>query len=524
MASISNERVATDLTTTLMHDVGRGVKARQLNEQRVPQARWMEIKTILASPDIAYDPKNPGAKVLIGALGDHLIGIDDNRHLMTVAGSRAGKSVGLVSNLMFYRGSVLVTDPKGELANLTAARREKLGQKIHVLDPFNKGTAELAKYQASYNPMDILDLESESILEDAAQIAEALVVSSPDQKDPHWDESARNFIEGVILYVATADRHSHERNLITVRRLLASALVPGTSAEEERAPKKRGAKSELYELMLRSAQELDVDQATAPIAHALRAAALDFFEKGESEIAGVLSTVNRHTKFLDYPAFRRVLQDSSFDLGELKRDPAGVSIYLCFPATRAELSKRWMRLFVNQLLDAMEREKAVPPAPVLVCLDEFPVLGHMRQLETAAGLIASFDVKLWFILQDWSQVKALYGERWETFAGNAGILQFFGNNDMATAEYISRRLGKAQVEVFRRGEVAQDQSEKGLSGRSQSIELYDLITADEVMRTFARSDPQKRQLVLWAGKHPMILERVEHYNKSGPLVRYLSKS
>ncbi|PZQ75297.1 MAG: hypothetical protein DI530_17530 [Sphingomonas sp.] len=321
----------------------------------------MEFKTILSNTDIAYDPKNPGTKVLIGRLGDHLIGIDDNRHLMTVAGSRAGKSVGLISNLMFYRGSVLVTDPKGELANLTAATREKLGQKIYVLDPFKKGEAALAKYQASYNPMDILDLESESILEDAAQIAEALVVSSPDQKDPHWDESARNFIEGVILYVATADKHGHERNLITVRRLLASALVPGEPAGDERTSKKRGAKSELYELMLRSAQELDADEGTAPIAHALRAAALDFFEKGESEIAGVLSTVNRHTKFLDYPAFRRVLQDSSFDLGELKRDPAGVSIYLCFPATRAELSKRWMRLFVNQLLDAMEREKAKPP-------------------------------------------------------------------------------------------------------------------------------------------------------------------
>ena len=65
---------------------------------------------------------NPGKKVLIGALGNQLIGIEDDRHLMTVAGSRTGKSVGLISNLMFYRGSILATDPKGELARLTVGR------------------------------------------------------------------------------------------------------------------------------------------------------------------------------------------------------------------------------------------------------------------------------------------------------------------------------------------------------------------------------------------------------------------
>lgn len=41
------------------------------------------------------------------------------------------------------------------------------------------------------------------------------------------------------------------------------------------------------------------------------------------------------------------------------------------------LCNRWLRIFINQLLDAMERDKTTAAAPVLVCLDEFPVLGHM---------------------------------------------------------------------------------------------------------------------------------------------------
>ena len=61
----------------------------------------------------------------------------------------------------------------------------------------------------------------------------------------------------------------------------------------------------------------------------------------------------------------------------------------------------------------------------------------MRQIEDAAGQIASYGVKLWPILQDLGQLKALYKERWETFMGNAGVLQFFGNNDLTTLEWIS---------------------------------------------------------------------------------------
>jgi type IV secretion system protein VirD4 len=145
----------------------------------------------------------------------------------------------------------------------------------------------------------------------------------------------------------------------------------------------------------------------------------------------------------------------------------------------------------------------------------------MKVLETAAGLIASFGVKLWVILQDWSQGKALYGDRWETFAGNAGVMQFFGNNDLATTEYISKKLGKTQVEVISTGDIAQDQQEKGVSGRSENIQIYDLLTSDEITRLFSRDDRLKRQLILWAGKHPIMIERVEYFNLNGPLAKYL---
>ncbi len=50
------------------------------------------------------------------------VGHDDDRHILTVAGSRAGKGVSLiVPNLLFWPGSVIAIDPKGELATVTAS-------------------------------------------------------------------------------------------------------------------------------------------------------------------------------------------------------------------------------------------------------------------------------------------------------------------------------------------------------------------------------------------------------------------
>lgn len=61
---------------------------------------------------------------------------------------------------------------------------------------------------------------------------------------------------------------------------------------------------------------------------------------------------------------------------------------------------RWLRLMILLALSVMERTNVKPPAPVLFVLDEFPVLGHLQTIETAAGLMAGFGVKLWVIIQN----------------------------------------------------------------------------------------------------------------------------
>lgn len=484
----------------MLDDFPRGVTTRNLNEHRTPLAAWAKPEAIADAPALAYDP----TKIFLGKANGTAVGIADDRHILTVAGSRAGKGVSaIVPNLILYQGSVLAIDPEGELASITARRRaEGLGQKVYVLDPFNRAAPWVAPYKASYNPLSILKADSPTLVEDSGLIADALVIASGN--DPHWDDSARNLIEGIILHVATYPGYEGRRNLVTVRTVLMSGahVVLSTTGGEQEAEGMDGLQVE----MLHNAELLAND-----VGEVLEGAANDFFDKPGTERGSVLSTARRHTKFLDFPALRAILTGHDFDLTDLKTAPSGMTVYLCLPAARLGTCSRWFRLFVNLALEAMEREPAKPKVPVLLCLDEFAILGHMRQVEDAAGQIAGFGVKLWPILQDLTQLKALYKDRWETFMGNAGVLQFFGNNDVTTLEFISKRLGKTSMVVGRGAQTTHDQRTKGASGTSWATEIHDLITAEEASRLFGRDDRMRRQLVIRAGKDPMVLERVLYH-------------
>ena len=475
----------------------------------MPEAHWMSQETILSSPMFAYDPKNPCGKILIGACGSKLIGVADDRHIQTVAGTRAGKSVTVIANLLLYDGSIIALDMKAELAIKTAARRAMMGQDVYVLDPFKRAHGDAAKYRARFNPLASLDVNSDTIIEDAQQIVDALIVSTGQEKDPHWNESAGAAILGLILYACFGpDVPDEDRHLGTVRRFVTRALE---TVIVDGKPQDFALRRQIITGVgaLRRAGHADV-------ADTIEASVRGLYEKSRDERASVISTMNRHTAFLEYRNIRDVLSGNDFDLRDLKRKPNGMSVYLCLPATRMNSCSRWFRILINQLIVAMEMEETKPKAPVLAILDEFPVLGFMPQIQDAAGQMASFGLKLWTLLQDWSQGQAIYGQRWESFAANCGVSVFHGNVDVTTTEYISKRLGKTPIVTIQQGEVGMNAAREGQAGQSLSTSLHDLMTPDEIAGHFSRADKLNRQLVFFAGLPPAILQRVEHWRKSAP--------
>jgi type IV secretion system protein VirD4 len=394
---------------------------------------------------------------------------------VTVAGARSGKSsTVLIPTLRRYPGSVIVLDPKGELARACAAHRAKMGQRVFVLDPFN----ETGLPQASHNPFTELGQgRPEHIAADAAQLADALIIGNP--RDPHWTDSAKNLLRGITLHLLAAN--GAHTTLREVRRLLS-----GTPAELDR----------LFEAMTNSS-------AFDGIVGNIGASFLGKSQAGGKELQGILSTAQEQTAPLD--DIVRITDRSDFSLSDLRE--GNMSIFLVLPGMRIGTHYRWLRLVIQQALCAVERAP-VPRGelPVWFVLEEFPALGHMRSIETAAGLMAGFGVKLWAVLQDFTQLKTHYPKSWETFLGNAGFIQAFGNVDVTTTEHLSKMLGVTQAMERQNIRVSGAAMSHGDVGRREHPRSVRLAEAYELTAWFSRET--NRQLLLVPGRPPLYMNRV----------------
>lgn len=397
--------------------------------------------------------------------------------LLTIGPSGSGKGVSaIIPNLLHYEGSVICIDPKGENASVSARRRVALGQDVLVLDPWEISRGPVAPEQrAAFNPLTGLsELPDERKLDAVNLIADALVVRTGSEKDPHWNDNAEALLRGLIVHCVTAEP-SERQNLQTVREYLVSPDFIG-----------------VLESMVQN-------HACGGIAARTAGA---FLAKADVEASGVLSTAITHTAFMDNLRMQTSLaprpDERVVDLGKLSANPT--TVFLCIPNQQIEPMKRWLRLFVNLAVN-QTMESGRGPNEVLFILDEFPALGRLEIAERAVAEGRGYGLKLWPIVQGLTQLKQIYRDNWETFVSNAGIFQVLGANDQFTAEYVSKRTGQMTVQTrsTSTGHDGRPQVSYGETGRP-------LMTPDEVINLGEMSS-----IAFPRGSRGLIVRRIRYH-------------
>lgn len=377
------------------------------------------------------------------------LGYSDDRHVCLVSGTRSGKGTSvIIPNLCLWPGSVVVVDPKGENATVTAARRgsgddqcEGMGQRVHVLDPFEVAKVD-SSYRSRFNPLDALDPSDPATLDEAGRLADAIVIQNPQSNDPFWDQSARAMVKGLILHVLTDPMFEGRRNLITVRELIARGDHDGVRILREELGEANPVSAQAL-LWRGVSQNNALGGKIAAVGENMASMIINSSKQYES----VLQVANRNTEFLDSPGMESVLCASDFNLSDLKTNANGVSLYLSLPQRYMGEHFRWLRMMISLIITEME---AVPGQPasghrVLMCLDEFAGLKKMEIIESAVAQIAGYGIKLFFALQSLEQFKSVYQDNWETFLSNAGLKIFFGLEDNFSREYVSKLAGETEI-------------------------------------------------------------------------------
>lgn len=403
----------------------------------------------------------------------------DTRHLCTIAPTRSGKGATVIMQALLQAPhSVVVVDPKGQNAAVTARHRRAMGHDVFVLNPFGMHTGapwHLPRHR--YNPLASFNINSPSVVADMGALAQALLVTQG--REPYFDDTARDLVKTLGLFLVST--LGPKASLGQLRKMVTDIAARGKEA------------ADLLVAIGRSPYPF----IRQPIGRFMDAEARD--------ISSAVNSAITQTSFLDDPAFtdpvRGALSASDFSLAQLKKKPT--TIYLILPGRYMTDYMRFLRLMVTSALDAITAEPG--GHPVLMILDEFARLENLPSVSSAFGFAAGFNLQLWPFLQDLAQLEDVYGKKGMSFLANSGLIQFFCPTDMTTAEYLQRRGGNHTV--LRRSNSYGGSLFKLERSETRSESNEALL---RVERTMSMADDEA--LVFFAGMHePMWAERAPYW-------------
>lgn len=348
-------------------------------------------------------------------------------HTLIVARTRTGKGTRvIVPTLLRYTGSVMVIDPKGENAAITARTRAGFTA-VHIINPWGElsGTfKKLGAPPATYNPLDVLDRNDDGAVATAQAMASA-ICPAPSGKDSFWQGSAASVMTAVLLWLT--DQPGETKTLARAREII--TLTRKKLKEDFLIPM----------------------AASTAFEGAIRENAAPFVDMADDTYSGVMSNLAEATKFLSDPLVKKATAVSSFSMADLVREPT--SVYLVIPPDRIDTQKTWLRLLIAAAMHTFKRYPLEdrPAHRCMFLMDEFPALGRLPDLPRDIATMSGYGVDFTIIVQGLDQLKAHYDHDGNTILSNCAFKWFCNVNDLESARYLSETLGKQTVQTISHG-------------------------------------------------------------------------
>ena len=158
-----------------------------------------------------------------------------------------------------------------------------------------------------------------------------------------------------------------------------------------------------------------------------------------------------------------------------------VALFCCIPDADSSLNYLvgmiYSQLFQTLYYVADRVHGGKLPVPVNCIMDEFPNVSLPNEFEKILATCRSRSIFCSIIIQNMSQLKALFKDSWESLVGNCDQFLYLGGNEKETHKYVSELLGKETIDTNTYGQT------KGRSG-SYSTNYQqsgrELLTPDEV--------------------------------------------
>ncbi|MCK5897304.1 MAG: type IV secretory system conjugative DNA transfer family protein, partial [Cocleimonas sp.] len=360
-------------------------------------------------------PFNSG--LLLNGASGRLSEEDSFKNLVMIAATGWGKSSGfIVPNILKQeKGSLVITDPSGDIFKQTSGHLLDKGYRLKILNPLDISRS------IKFNPLHGL-----KEYRDIDEIAHILVsTANPDPKDPFWNESAKTIISIISRVLCAHQALKPYANLANVLHLLNNfeegeplVLFITTYADKQTETEFKG-----------------------------------FVSQSPNTLQSILSTAKTSLKAFADPDIASLTASNDFDFKMLREEKT--ALFLIFPQNRISYYSFLMNLFYTKLFhyclddeQFKQDEASGHMNPIYFLLDEF---GHLRIPDFASIITTTRkrNISISIILQSISQLKKQYGEHDSHTILNGGIASriFSSGLDNETNRMLTETLGKIRQEI-----------------------------------------------------------------------------
>lgn len=445
-------------------------------------------------------------------------------HLLAIGATRSGKTTGFVIptlNMMLHKKnkpSMVISDPKQELYRGNAQQFQDKGYRVLLLDfteymhsdcwnPLTKYYRAYKNYLTIDSQIEVVECGSELknsfrgvIYDDQEELDRVIkeaqeryldevekgitaltasVIPGTNQKDPFWDDSARDLLKA-LLYGMLEDIEAGiitEENFSfdTALRIFDNFTDSNTDYDGGYFSNRPLTRSRAHQL----ARKCVIEQ--APITRRCIS----------SEFAAKMN------KFRD-TAVRRITSANTFEMRELD-DGEPTVIFISYKDEESlhyEVISMFLTNLYTELIAVARRKGTSLQRPFYFLLDEFGNLPQFNDFDKVISACAGRNIWFLLILQSYAQLNNVYGqETAEIIKDNLNTHIFFGTNNPETKREFSEECGKKTI----------ISPVSALNGSGESIERYEKDTVALVpvsaltkLATGQCIVTQMREDVLWS--------------------------
>ena len=428
-------------------------------------ARWCKGKELKKHFDVWNINSNlPSGGVPVTYYGGKHYYDSSSAHTLIIGSTGSGKSVSFIIPLIFNLASagesMVINDTKGELYSYTADYLKERGYEIKIINLRD------ALASDGWNPLHLpYKYYKEGNIDEAGDLIENFASSltqNLSSKDMYWEKSSNAVLVALCYAIIEDAERESQVNLYSIYNLLV-----------EHGAKNIGRENSLNKYF--------DDRPFGNIAK--NSYATGSFAKGETRatLFSVLATV---IKMFSDIGIANLTSRTDFELDNIGKKKT--AIFLIIPDEKK--SRHGLAsLFIDQCYQALVNTAqsygdGKMPIRTNFILDEFANMPPISSISNKVTVSRSRNIRFYFVIQDFSQLKETYKEEAGTIKSNCNNWVYLLTADNDTAKEISARLGKYTISTSRISTSSRlEQSDFNISN-DKSLLGRELLTPDELMR------------------------------------------